>query len=191
MDVFLQDEFWSRVVRIWVISFSFGFQLVLDLTSEHFAPLFFVCVGRKPDSHPGHNITRNLGLSTVSYFSVATYFVYYVSVQIYKRKTKFKGGKDPLCMVEKDSLADFYSSLCYLTSVFGHAALIAKLSSTIRVLDQYPNYLYLYFMHHVSSFLFCGSISAIYYLRHKNLRQTVIRKLKARLATKKIFLVDE
>ena len=143
-----------------------------------------------PDSNPGHGVTRNLGIMSAAYFSIATYFVYYVSVQVYKCQTNFESHKGQLFLVEEDSLADFYSSVCYLTSVLGHAALIAKVAATVRDLAEYPNYLYMYFLQHFSSFLFCGSISAIYYVRHRNLRQTVFRTLKCYLASNKFFRVD-
>jgi NO-binding membrane sensor protein with MHYT domain len=42
---------------------------------------------------------------------------------------------------------------------------------------QYPNYNVVYFFHHGSSFLFCASISAMHYVGHSELRNTLLRKV--------------
>ena len=109
---------------------------------------------------------------------------------MYKIKNKSQETHTSVLLVtlENESLSDMSTAFCLLLSIFGHTALLSKVTSTdIKSLGLYPNYLYLDFLQYGAALIFCFSMALMYYVQKKDLRTTIWRKIKEILYKKVLY----
>ena len=81
-------------------------------------------------------------------------------------------------MIENQSLTDLTTSFCVI-AIFILSMLPANIVNEMDPVEasQFPNYLYIYFMHLVMPFLMAGLVITIYFFRNKHFRKTTLMKI--------------
>jgi len=86
-------------------------------------------------------------------------------------------------MIENQSLTDLTTSFCVI-AIFILSMLPANIVNEMDPVEtsQFPNYLYIYFMHLVMPFLMAGLVIMIYFFHNKHFRKTTVMKINNLIA---------
>ena len=176
------SDFWILFLNIWIRGASLIFNGVWFIKSEHQIINFYICSGIDPTE----DFKKPLKLYAVSELGSALINVFvWVRIQIYKRTSTNTEVKDkkPLNLkklflneFQYESLANFSTNMVNLLIIFFLLYGAAYLS-TVKPEEMQYYQTTLYLAYFLSPFFASIMFVAVYYLRHKPLRQAVFNEM--------------
>lgn len=76
-----------------------------------------------------------------------------------------------------ESFGLLFATVAFIIIGFFTAFKVNSLSSVQS--NFYPNYLYINYFHLVNPVIICGSVSIIYYVKHKKMQKFILKKLES------------
>ena len=176
------SDFWILFLNIWIRGASLIFNGVWSIKSEHQMISFYVCSGIDPTEDFKVPLKLYAGIELGSI--VINVFVW-IKVQMYKRRSTKTNVTDRrhlnwkkvfLTEFHYESVANFTTSLANLLIIFFLALSVVYLSSVKpNEMQYYQKALYLQYL--VAPCFASILFVAVYYLRHKLLRQGVFSQI--------------
>ena len=169
---------WITIIS-WIVQIIF--EVMLGTDSYH----IFICTGSPPSNlYPGQKL---VGSSRVNIFiQLLTAFVHlvvFLKIKVYKWKRPASGNSvHPrskifwLTGLEKQSLSDMTTNC--ITVVFFAVTQIQISFVNLEDLNHFPQYLSEYFYRLIRVPLMVTLLVIVFYIRHRELRQTVKRELQ-------------
>jgi hypothetical protein len=143
---------------------------------------YYICSDLSPSSDP---FIRNKIPGVVETLSVVIHVALKLRIWKHRKKTNqppignLFHKEHELSFLEKESIADFTSNLIGLLAITIFSLSSIKINSlTEHDINEYPNYLYLFFFQLICPCLLCLTVSSVNYLRHGPLRNTIWREVK-------------
>lgn len=183
------DNFWSYIINIWVVIFSFTGQFVVAYLPGKQPVNYYICTGKNPEEDLEQNNKKNLPIVILSVLTVLLHI--YSSFRIYRYKKEYR--KKNLCKTctqanvsqkpfEKQSLSDFTSITVTLAvlSIFVFV-LIRVAQADPQDLNKFPNYLFVYWINLGNEPIMSIILLTLSYLRNEKMRKVMSRELKEML----------
>ena len=184
----LKDDFWSLIVNIWVVLFSFISQIVFDVMLGLDSIHIHICTGLSPPLLDSSKIPYNVFNAYFVPISLLVHILLMTKIKIFKNKMKNVKDIHPrsklacLILMDKKSLVDLTSNILTVICVAMAAySPLAVRYSGVTDFNEYPFYLIEYYYRMIRPPLFVNLVVIIFYIRHDELRQTLGRELKFRL----------
>ena len=182
------DEFWILFLNFWIVIFTLIANFVFYVMLGQDPIRVFICTGSDPTK--AENVESVLKIKSFNrilfYVTFAIHLLIVLKVQIYKCKNSKETSTSKnvwLSKLESHSVSKMTTNI--LSSMFVLiGAILPKLFSVKNVsdLNRYPNYLFEYFNSLIVPPLFLIVLVSLYFVRYKELRQTIFRELKNFLA---------
>ena len=181
----VDDDFWSTIANFWIFGFSVALNFVIYSLPVRQPVHFFVCADLDPRPFIAHPLKVPAVLEVGS---VVLHLILKLSIAV---KLKFQVRVPPidnhprtLCIkneflkaVEQQSIADFTSNILGMICLTLLSLYSILTNSLIKPeINEYPNYLYLYFLQFVFPCLVSFLIPSVHYLRSPQLRKTIVRE---------------
>ena len=186
----LQDEFWSLFVWRWVLAFSFISQFVMDFFPGRYSLNYLICIGKESVASNSNEtkIVRNNAMIFAAALSDVICTSLYIRIKMFKVGIDKCFGKDMslffsqrrfLESLEKQSITDYLTSI-YFALYFCVTLSVIYIGNSIdkTKVNQYPFYLYIYFIQLCSPLFFCLSLCMLYYFRHHSLRRVIFKEIR-------------
>lgn len=169
------DDFWFKFLSLWIISFSILSQFVHLLIPGKQPFNVYICSGEVPISEANLPQKFNYVLNGFEILCILFHLVVQAKILIYKSKT-LTTGSSFLKHTGDDSMIDFWTIFVDILQIAICLPLLHKVNSvTIHEANNYPGYLYIYFLHMFAPTFSALLTTGVYYLRHKPLRKWVYR----------------
>ena len=118
-------------------------------------------------------------MKNMTEISILAFIFNWVRVYVYKSKHRAEHHQAVLGNLEKESLSDLSSNICMFVCTILATLLLRKVNFlSLSIVNEYPNYMFVYLLHLGMPNIFCILQSFFLYLRHKNLRKVVTREIK-------------
>ena len=143
---------------------------------------YFTCSNQKPslDSLPSKS---KFGYFEIASFILNVCIMFRINFNQKKNNVQTENciskKKQFLLQLEKQSLTDFTTASLSIFAFIINSVLASKINSlNVKEINQYPNYVYMYFFQLVEPCLISSLISLLYYCRHPPLRESMFREFK-------------
>ena len=173
----LNDDFWSRLICIWVYGFSFLINFTRFFLTGYMPMNYYTCSNLDPDKD---RFLPKVKLGGFEAGSILFMMIIKVRINQHQKKIAIASNKSEfLVQLEKQSIPDFASCIAAILVFVAYAFLNAKINSMTRQeTKNFPNYLLLYFFQLICPIVISCILSLIYYCRHRPLRESVFRELQ-------------
>ena len=181
------DDFWTYFLNIWIAGFSYISQFIFVYLPGKQTINFYIFSGKNPVSDTSKPSKFNLPFVIIAIVSVTVHFFVSTKIFIFKNKINnkvneqnYKQNKNVfLQTLEKQSLPNFTIVSCFLIGFGGLLALLSKVSRLDpHTLNEYPNYLMIYWINLVNSLLLTALLSVLIFYRNATMRQVMAREIK-------------
>ena len=179
----VNDDFWSVFANCWISGMSVAVNFVVYSLPIRQPVHFYVCADLDPRPFSAHPLKVPAVLEVSS---VALHLILKLSIIAFKPKFGPSVDNHPrtrcikgefLASLEQQSIADFTSNILAMICLTLLSLYSILTNSLIKPeINEYPNYLYLYFLQFVFPCLVSFLIPTVHYLRSPQLRKTVMRE---------------
>jgi hypothetical protein len=174
----LKDDFWSRLIWIWICCFSFLINFTIFFLAGFMPVNYYTCSNRDPAEDQCLAKTQQGGFEAGSIV-----FMVLVKLRIDRHQKKVAAPNNSknkfLVQLEKQSIPDFTAGLCAILMFVGFALFAAKMNSMTREeVNRFPTYLLMYIHQLILPNLMSCFISLLYYYRHPPLRESILLETK-------------
>ena len=183
-----QDDFWTYFLNIWIAGFSYISQLVFIYLPGKQPINFYIFSGKNPADDDSEPLKLNLAILIIGLASIIVHLFVNIRVFFYKIKAKkivteqnfTKQNKNIFIKtLENQTLAEFTIFTGFMIGCGGIVIIIIKLSLLEPYeLNEYPNYLMIYWMNLVNSLLLSLLLTGLSYNRHDTMRHMMTREIK-------------
>ena len=170
----LQDDFWKAFINITTFSVSLFSQIIYMLLPGKNPHNFFVCLGQFPVILTGKPVKPNAAVNYLLLLSFLLHTFGGIRIKIYRDR------ENQMDQVQSMAVAPTISSEAMINFTTNAISLLLLIiSGVIPVVintmnpanfEVYPNYLWLYVMHHYSPTIVLGSTAIIYYTKNPPIR---------------------
>jgi hypothetical protein len=172
------EDFWSRFICLWVTLAATLSQSTVDLLPGKPPINYVVCTGKNPalDTNKETKVIRNYVMISGCLLVSIVYIFVQIKIKLYELKRKpvasNVGGQ------EKKPLTDFLIIVIYIIFITLHVILVLNSQTLVNTkLDVFPNYIYLYYIQLCFSPNFNIMLTALYFARNRQLRDTLVREI--------------
>ena len=180
------DDFWSLFINIWVVGVSYLSQFVFVYLPGRHPVSYYICVGEDPKAGLKHPMKFNISLYILAIICAVIHIIMSLKIFIYKHKIK-QNKESQSCTqkyaiiksLESQSLSGFTTITFGLVALGIFGILFAKVVQLDpQELNQFPNYLFVYWMHLVNAPLTIILLLVLCCAKNRLLRKTILRELK-------------
>ncbi len=179
------DDFWHIFINMWVVSFSFVYQIPRAIIPSNQLLEYKICTGENPTS------ILPIPPLIKPYIELSGIFLQvfvYIKISLFKRKRKTK--VEPVSQaklwkntfisdIEKTSIAGFISnSISFFLIGLGAALAILRTFQDCLDFQTSLKYLMFYFLDLVLPFLSCLCVVVAYYRKKSNMLKTIFEEFK-------------
>ena len=187
------DDFWSRFINIWVLKISYSSQFVFVYLPGQHPMSYYICVGENPKADLKQPLKFNISFYILLIICIVTHILMSLRIFIYKHQIKNK--IDSQIFLQKyaslNNSQSFFGSSTITFSLVALAAFGILFSKIVHLdpqeLNDFPNYLFVYWMHLVNAPLTCILLLLLCYARNEFMRKTMIRELKDFLRIQNVY----
>ena len=182
----LQDDFWRLFLNLSTTGFSCCCQIVYAMMPGKNPQNVFLCLGEYPTKYEGMTVKVNTTMNYLLLFSFLAHLVAGIRIKIYRNQEDQKDQVQALSVaapvdnihILMNFTTNLISLLLLIVSSVG-PAMVNKMEPVF--LDTYPNFLYVYVIHHYSpqSVLFFTAL--IYLVKNPQLRNFITTELGAKI----------
>jgi hypothetical protein len=177
------EDFWSRFICLWVTLAATLIQSTVDILPGKHPMNYVVCTGKNPalDTNKETKVIRNYVMISGCLLVSIVYIFVQIKIKLYELKRKpvasNVGGQ------EKKPLTDFLIVVIYIIFITLHVILVLNSQTLVNAkLDVFPNYLYLYYIQLCFSPNFNIMLTALYFARNRQLRDSLFREIQGHWA---------
>ncbi len=185
------DDFWNYFLNIWIAGLSYGSQFIFVYLPGKQNTNFYIFSGKNPANDSSKLSKFNFPFAIIAIVSIMVHIFVNIKILFYKKndnnqvneqnyQQNYKQPKNMLLKtLEKQSLPNFTIISCFL---IGFSSLIFLLSKVSQLephkLNEYPNYLMIYWINLANSLLLTALLSILIYCRNATMRQMMAREIK-------------
>ena len=174
----INDDFWSLFLTMWIAGFSYIFYFVYFLLPGRKPPSFYIC----GNVDPKHDWT--FPVSSSGHFEIfSLIFCLIVKLKVLYFKERFLNLNNQhdfqknfaINDLQKTSLTSYFTNLSMLIVYLSFVVIAVKLSKLYPLeVNEYPNYIYLYFLQLVFPNLIGFTIAGILYGKNYSIKETIM-----------------
>ena len=174
----LQEDFWKLFINLITITFSIISQVTLFLLPGKHPNMYYVCLGEFPNKYIGLPVKTNITFIAIFVVTLIFYIYANIKIKIYSKSQNsshslFETGLVPTeqACFNMQSMENIVVNIdiLVLPSVFIVIFVLNRLN--LDEIDQYPNYLWFYAIHHLVPFSATFTMMAMHYGNNMMLRK--------------------
>jgi hypothetical protein len=174
----LKDGFWRLFLNIWTSGISLTTQIIYAFQEGKNPQNYFLCLGYYPTKLAGQTVKANTSMNYMLLFSFLAHVIAGIRIKLHRRKEHQKDLVQALTVEtspgNKNMMMNFTTNLISLLLLIVSSAgpaVVNKMEPI--VLDNYPNYFWVYLIHHYSPQFVLGCTALIYYIKNPPLRKVI------------------
>ena len=177
----VNDDFWSRFSTIWISGFNYILYFV-RFTLEHRKPLvFYTCANKNPTEDLSKPISFQ---GQVEVFSLLFYIIVKIKISFFQKSNSHledlshgnsvSSKNSILEHISKNYLSSYRTNVIMLSIYMSFILVTSKITQLNPIeVNQYPNYLHVYFFQLISPPLIGFTMVAMFYARNSFMRETL------------------
>jgi hypothetical protein len=183
-----QDDFWTYFLNIWIGGFSYISQLIFSYLPGKQPINFYIFSGKNPFDDDNKPRKFNIPSITIVLACAIIHVLVHIRIFVYKMKAKGIVTEQNLIKqkktlfiktLETQTLTDFTIFTGVLIGFGGLVKIVIKLSTLEpKELNEYPNYLMIYWMNLVNSLFFSLLMVGLCYWKNNAMRHMMTREIK-------------
>ena len=170
----LQDDFWKTFINIATFSVSLISQIIHMVIPGKKPHNFFVCLGHFPVKLTGIPVKSNEAVNYLLLLSFLLHMFGGIRIMIYRFRENQMDLMQSVAAVStlsSEAMINFTTNAISLLIFIASAVVPVVINTTDPANFQvYPNYIWLYVMHHYSPTVVLGSTAIIYYTKNPPIR---------------------
>jgi hypothetical protein len=140
----------------------------------------------------GAPVKNNWPLIAIQAFSVLLHIFAKIRITIFKNKQKNSESNpwthvkaNGMSIINKQTIANTGTN-AFITFIFFSTGLVSIPVNTMHLQDanQFPTYLFIYFVHWIHPALLCWTLTIVYFITHPPLRKTIQSEIKLMMGFK-------
>ena len=174
----MQEDFWRLYINLITITFSMISQVTLFLLPGKQPKTYYVCLGEFPNKYISLPVKKNITLIAIFVVTFICYIYANIKIKIYSKsqnssqlllKTGLVPTKQACFNMQSMENIALNIDIWVLPSIF----IVSVVSNRLKLdeIDQYPNYVWLYAIHHLVPFSATFTMMAIHYGNNMMLRK--------------------
>jgi hypothetical protein len=182
------DDFWTLFIKIWIVGFSYISQFVFVYQPGKQNINFYIFSGTNPSLDHMKPITFNTVILIIKITTLLIHVFVNIKIFVYKGQRQVilpklsyseESKKHFLKAIEKQHLTNLTVFTCFLIGSGILFILIFKITNLEPYkLNEYPNYLMVYWMNLVHVPLFSILLCLLFYWKNDTMRHIIMREIK-------------
>ena len=182
----LQDDFWRLFLNVWTSGFSCCCQIVYAMMPGKNPQNVYLCLGEYPIKYEGMTVKVNTTINYLLLFSFLAHLIAGIRIKIYRNQEDQKDQVQALSVAAPvdniHMLMNFTTNLISLLLLVVSSVGPAVINKMEPVsLDTYPNFLYVYAIHHYSPQCVLFFTALIYLAKNPPLRNFITIELVGKI----------
>lgn len=183
----LQDDFWRLFLNCWTLGFSITNQIIYVLMPGKNPQNYYMCLGYYPTKYNGQVVKTNASINYLLLVSFFAHLIAGIRIKIHRCKENKKDQVQAIAVAATPS-ANLNMMMNLTTNLISLLLLIISSAGPAMVnimepliIDTYPNFIWVYIIHHYSPQCVLGLTALIYYIKNPPLRKFMWLEMLAKM----------